>query len=92
MPIKKPEDFDFDREKDIDERKPKPFRYLKREEVFQENNILLDEENAFSIMKTDKTKIKKKDINQVVLSNNKNIGKIEEIIKKHNDIRKIKDI
>jgi hypothetical protein len=92
MPIKKPEDFDFDREKDIDKRKPKPFRYLKREADFQENNILFDEENTFTIMKTDKTKMKNNAINQVVLSNTKNVGKVEEIIKKHEDIRKVKDI
>ena len=89
MPIKKPEDFDFDREKDINERKPKPFRYLKREEVFQDNDIIFDEETSYSIMKNDKTKITNNDKKQVVLCNKKNLGKIEDIIKKHSDVRNI---
>ena len=39
MPIKKPEDFDFDKENDIEKRKPKPFRYLKTNELPQEEDI-----------------------------------------------------
>ena len=73
----------------IKKRRPKPFRYLKREEVLQDNDITFDEENSFSIMKTGKTKITNNDKDQVVLCNNKNLGKIEDIIKKHSEIRKI---
>ena len=89
MPIKKPEDFDFDKENDIEKRKPKPFRYLKTNELPQEEDI--DEDKTFTFMKTDQPKIKSDYSNPVVLSNNKNIGKVEEIIKKHEDLRKLKE-
>ncbi|MCK5301470.1 MAG: hypothetical protein KAJ21_06150 [Thermoplasmatales archaeon] len=89
MPIKKPEDFDFDKENDIEKRKPKPFRYLKTNELPQEEDI--DEDKTFTFMKTDQSKIKSDYINPVVLSNNKTIGKVEEIIKKHEDLRKLKE-
>ena len=89
MPIKKPED--FDNEKDIEKRKPKPFRYLKSNEQIQGDSINLDKDNTFTIMNTDSSKIKLDFNNPAILSNNKNIGKIEEIIKKHEEIKKFKD-
>lgn len=85
MPIKKPDDF----ENDIDKRKPKPFRYLKNDEFVKENGLDLDKKN-YTYMKTDKSNINIEEKNQVVLSNNKNISKIEDIIKKHEDIKKLK--
>jgi hypothetical protein len=88
MPIKKPED--FDKENDIEKRKPKPFRYIRNDETFQLDSIDLDDKNPFSLMKTDKSKIKTDFSNNVILSNNKNIGKVEEIIKKHEEIRNFK--
>ncbi len=89
MPINKPEDFDKD--DDIEKRKPKPFRYLKNDESIHDHIIKLDEDKTFTLMTTNRSKIELDYNNQVVLSNNKNIGKVEEIIKKHEEIRKIKD-
>ena len=85
MPIKKPDDF----ENDIDERKPKPFRYLKNDEFVKELGLNFNKDNI-TFMKTNKSNITIEEKNQVVLSNNKNIGKIEDIIKKHGDIKKLK--
>ena len=85
MPIRKPEDF----ENDIDKRKPKPYRYLKNDEFVKEIGLEFNKKE-YTYMKTDKSDIKIEEKNQVVLSNVKNIGKIEDIIKKHEDIKKLK--
>lgn len=89
MPIKKPDD--FDNEIDINDRKPKPFRYLKEDEDINDDLINFHDDNSFSIMKNKKSDINLKIDNPAVLSNNKNIGKVEEIIKKHEEIKKFKD-
>ena len=89
MPIKKPDDFDH--EIDIDERKPKPFRYLKDDEDIKEDIINFHDDNSFSIMKNKNSDFNIKFENPAILSNNKNIGKVEEIIKKHEEIKKFKD-
>lgn len=89
MPINKSED--FDKEKDIDERKPKPYRYLKNTELNEEDSINFDCDNTFTIMKTDKSKMKFDFDNPAIFSNNKIIGKVEKIIKKHEEIKKFKD-
>jgi len=89
MPIKKPDD--FDNEIDINDRKPKPFRYLKEDEDIKDNLINFHDDNSFTIMKNEKSDINLKIDNPAVLSNNKNIGKVEEIIKKHEEIKKFKD-
>ena len=69
MPINKPED--FDKEKDIDERKPKPYRYLKNNELNEEDSINFDCDNTFTIMKTEKSKMKFDFDNPAILSNDK---------------------
>jgi hypothetical protein len=91
MPIKKPEDFDFDIENDIEKRKPKPFRYLKGEDL-QEVGMKINDDNNFSYMTTEKSKIKISGTNQIILSNKKNIGKVEDVIKKHKDIKKLREL
>jgi hypothetical protein len=91
MPLNKSEEFEFDKENDIEKRRPKPFRYLKSDESFDEDLKEFDEDNTFSLMKTSKSKMKLNYENPIVLSNNKNIGKVEEILKKHEEIRKMKD-
>lgn len=91
MPIKKPEDFENDKEKDINDRKPKPYRYLKDFEEIQDDKTIFNNDDTFTLMKTDKPKIKFDFSNPAVLSNNKNISKIEEILKKHEEIKKFKD-
>ncbi len=91
MPIKKPEDFDFDKENDIEKRKPKPFRYLKGEDL-QEVGMKINDDNNFSYMTTEKSKIKISGTNQIILSNKKNIGKVEDVIKKHEDIKKLREL
>jgi hypothetical protein len=91
MPIKKPEDFDFDIENDIEKRKPKPFRYLKGEDL-QEVGMKINDDDNFSYMTTEKSKIKISGTNQIILSNKKNIGKVEDVIKKHKDIKKLREL
>lgn len=90
MPIKKTEDFYFDKENDIEKRKPKPFRYLKGEDL-QEVGMKINDNNNFSYMTTEKSKIKISGTNQIILSNKKNIGKVEDVIKKHEDIKKLRE-
>jgi len=89
MPIKKPDD--FDNEIDINDRKPKPFRYLKEDDDIKDDLINFHDDDSFTIMKNNKSDINLKIDNPAVLSNNKNIGKVEEIIKKHEEIKKFKD-
>ena len=89
MPIKKPDD--FDNEIDINDRKPKPFRYLKEDDDIKDDLINFHDDDSFTIMKNNKSDINLKIDNPAVLSNNKNVGKVEEIIKKHEEIKKFKD-
>jgi len=90
MPIKKPDD--FDKEIDIDERKPKPFRYIKDNEEIKQDLINLQEDQSITVMNNNnKSNINLNHDNPAILSNNKNIGKVEDIIKKHEEIKKFKD-
>jgi hypothetical protein len=90
MPIKKPDD--FDNEIDIDERRPKPYRYIKDNEDIKEETINFHEDQSFTVMDNNKkSNIKLNYDNPTILSNNKNIGKVEDIIKKHEEIKKFKD-
>ena len=79
----------FEKNKDeIDKRKPKPFRYIDNESD-NENKLTMDKVTSFSVMKTEIGNIPSNFENQVILSNNENIGKIVDIIKKHEEIRKL---
>jgi hypothetical protein len=91
MPLNKSKELEFDKENDIEKRRPKPFRYLKSDETFNENSKKFNEDNTFSIMKTNNLKIKLNYENPIIFSNTKNIGKVEEILKKHEEIKKMKD-
>ncbi len=91
MPLNKSEEFEIDKENDIEKRRPKPFRYLRNDESLDEYSKEFGEDNTFSLMKTNKSKIELNYENPIVVSNVKNIGKVEEILKKHEEIRKMKD-
>jgi hypothetical protein len=90
MPLKDSKEFEFDKENDIEKRRPKPFRYIRNDENY-ENSKEFIEDNSFSLMKTNRSKIKLNYENPVVFSNLKNIGKVEIILKKHEEIKKMKD-
>ena len=75
---------------EMEKRKPKPFRYIDKESD-NENKLTMDEEAPSSVMKTRVGNISLNSENQVILSNNENIGKIEDIIKKHEEIRKLEE-
>ena len=79
-----------DNKDEMEKRKPKPFRYIDKESD-NENKLTMDEEAPSSVMKTRVGNVSLNSENQVILSNNENIGKIEDIIKKHEEIRKLEE-
>ena len=88
MSIEEPIDkFDNNKE-EMEKRKPKPFRYVNNEDEL-DNNLKMDKEVPFSVMKNREEIVSFNSENQVILSNNENVGKIEGIIKKHEEIRKL---
>jgi hypothetical protein len=88
MSIEEPIDkFDNNKE-EMEKRKPKPFRYVNNEDEL-DNTLKMDKEVPFSVMKNREEIVSFNSENQVILSNNENVGKIEGIIKKHEEIRKL---
>jgi len=88
MTIEEPID-SFESNKDeMEKRKPKPFRYIDNEDD-SENKLKMNNEIPFSVMKTRGGNVSLSSENQVILSNVENVGKIEDIIKKHEEIRKL---
>ena len=87
MSIEEPIDTNENNKEEMEKRKPKPFRYVNTEDEIK--NKLITEEDTFSVMKTEVGNVSLDSENQVILSNDENIGKIEDIIKKHEEIRKL---
>ena len=72
-------------EDEIKKRRPKPFRYIDNERDTQEE-LEIDKTPQFTLMRTsDETEIT---MNEERLANLENAGKIEDIIKKHEGIRR----
>jgi hypothetical protein len=88
MSIEEPID-SFENNKDeMEKRKPKPFRYVDNEDD-SENKLKINNEGPFSVMKNREGIVSVSSENQVILSNDENVGKIEDIIRKHEEIRKL---
>jgi len=72
-------------EEDIKKRRPKPFRYINNEHDMQEE-LQIDKTPQFTLMKkSDGAEIT---MNEERLANLENAEKIEDIIKKHEGIRR----
>jgi len=72
-------------EDDIKKRRPKPFRYIDNERDMQEE-LEIDKTPKFTLMRTsNETEIT---MNEERLANLENAEKIEDIIKKHEGIRR----
>ena len=85
MSIDKTIDIAENGEDDINKRKPKPFRYVANMDEIQKE-LETDKTIDLSVMKTSrKTKIK---MNEEHLASLENAGKIEDILKKHEEIRR----
>ena len=85
MSIDEPIDMAEHGEDDIKKRRPKPFRYIDNERDIQEE-LEIDKTPQFTLMRTsDETEIT---MNEERLANLENAEKIEDIIKKHEGIRR----
>ena len=85
MSIDEPIDMAELGEDDIKKRRPKPFRYIDNERDTQEE-LEIDKTPQFTLMRTsDETEIT---MNEERLANLENAEKIEDIIKKHEGIRR----
>jgi len=85
MSIDEPVDMAELGEDEIKKRRPKPFRYIDSERDVQEE-LEIDKTPQFTLMRTsDETEIT---MNEERLANFENAEKIEDIIKKHEEIRK----
>ena len=85
MSIDEPIDMAELGEDDIKKRRPKPFRYIDNEREIQEE-LEIDKTPQFTLMKvSDEAKIT---MNEGRLANLENAEKIEDIIKKHEGIRR----
>ena len=85
MSIDEPIDMAELSEDDIKKRRPKPFRYIDNEREIQEE-LEIDKTPQFTLMKvSDEAKIT---MNEGRLANLENAEKIEDIIKKHEGIRR----
>lgn len=85
MSIDEPIDMAELGEDDIKKRRPKPFRYIDNERDIQEE-LEIDKTPQFTLMKvSDEAKIT---MNEGRLANLENAEKIEDIIKKHEGIRR----
>ena len=85
MSIDEPIDMAELGEDEIKKRRPKPFRYIDSERDVKEE-LEIDKTPQFTLMRTsDETEIT---MNEEHLTNFENAGKIENIIKKHEGIRK----
>jgi hypothetical protein len=87
MSIEEPIDKIENNKEEMEKRKPKPFRYVNNEDEIE--NKLITEEDTFSVMRTEVGNVSLDSENQVIRSNVENVGKIEDIIKKHEEIRKL---
>ena len=72
-------------EDDIKKRRPKPFRYIENERDIQEE-LEIDKTPKFTLMRTSTEK--EITMNEERLANFENAEKIEDIIKKHEGIRR----
>lgn len=85
MSIDEPIDMAELGEDDIKKRRPKPFRYIANEREIQEE-LEIDKTPQFTLMKvSDEAKIT---MNEGRLANLENAEKIEDIIKKHEGLRR----
>ena len=85
MSIDEPIDMAELGEDDIKKRRPKPFRYIDNEREIQEE-LEIDKTPQFTLMKvSDEAKIT---MNEGRLANLENAEKIEDIIKKHEGLRR----
>lgn len=85
MSIDEPIDMAELGEDDIKKRRPKPFRYIDNEREIQEE-LEIDKTPQFTLMKvSDEAKIT---MNEGRLANLENAEKIEDVIKKHEGIRR----
>ena len=85
MSIDEPIDMAELGEDDIKKRRPKPFRYIDNERDIQEE-LEIDKTPKFTLMRTsDETEIT---MNEGRLANLENAEKIEDIIKKHEGLRR----
>ncbi len=85
MSIDEPIDMAELGEDEIKKRRPKPFRYIDNEREIQEE-LEIDKTPQFTLMKvSDEAKIT---MNEGRLANLENAEKIEDIIKKHEGIRR----
>jgi hypothetical protein len=88
MSIEEPIDTFENNKEEMEKRKPKPFRYVDNKDEI-ENTLKMDKEVPFSVMKNREEIVSTSPENQVILSNIQNVGIIEGIIKKHEEIRKL---
>jgi hypothetical protein len=71
---------------EIEKRKPKPFRYISIEDI-KDDEIDVNENYDFSVMKNDINKNDLQSKNNLVFGNLQNIEKIEEVINKHTKLK-----
>ena len=87
MQIKKTDNFEFNKD-EIIKRKPKPFRYVKDEYFLTKDEINFDKNDNLTVMKRRERNFIVDIKNPSILCNDENLGKIDEIIKKHKEINK----
>jgi hypothetical protein len=74
---------------EMNKRRPKPFRYITDINVLEKNNSSDEDEMTISVMNKERNVVSVDTNSKTMLSNFENKGKIEEIIKKHETIRKL---